>query len=167
MLSLTSSLNNCQESKVFQDCKVSNLELQCWTASKNFYHTYVNPTKISFLMVTEVFWGTNEIICELWTIWTSFLPWWKATLLLYKSSKEPICYSLLNQMPVCQTSVPPKIGLSYLYGSPTINSTLLHSVLKVHFLYKNYKFLKSLNNGQFLFLCQSIWTQCALQFTAG
>ena len=29
-----------------------------------------------------------------------------------------------------------------------------HSVSKVHFLFKNYKFLKSLENGQFLFLCQ-------------
>ena len=31
----------------------------------------------------------------------------------------------------------------------------LHSVSKVHFLFKNYKFLKSLKNGQFLFLCKN------------
>ena len=32
---------------------------------------------------------------------------------------------------------------------------LFHSVSNVHFLSKNYKFLESLKNGQFLFLCQS------------
>ena len=33
---------------------------------------------------------------------------------------------------------------------------LYHSVSKFHFLFKNYKFLKSLKNGQFLFLCQKL-----------
>ena len=33
---------------------------------------------------------------------------------------------------------------------------LYHSVSKFHFLFKNYKFLKSLENGQFLFLCQKL-----------
>ena len=35
------------------------------------------------------------------------------------------------------------------------NPCLAHSVSKVHFLYKNYKFLNSLKNGQFLYLFQN------------
>ena len=45
--------------------------------------------------------------------------------------------------------------INWRFTEDEVHTFTIHSVSKFHFLAKNYKFSKSLQNGQFLFLCQN------------